>query len=162
MMVNPKPAACITAQILPSADFGHRCCGNPSGCPHTSVRFAHPSDGFGSLAQQGVRKDAASRRLPPGGRRLLGKRCKSRQKSRHRQFLTSQSNPEQFLLLLRVVVFSVTGFSGEHPRRFRQPQGLGFAFSENSTASVISSASPVAGRPLASWNCFTRSAQVSL
>ena len=49
-IANPKPAACIAAQIQPSADFGLRCCGSPSGCPHTSVRFAHPSGGFGTLA----------------------------------------------------------------------------------------------------------------
>ena len=58
----PKPAACIAAQTQPSVGFGLRRCGSVLRCPHASVRFAHPSGGFGTLAQQGFLSPFAARR----------------------------------------------------------------------------------------------------
>ena len=49
LIVNPKPAACSAAQNRLHR-FWASALRSPSGCPHASVRSAHPSGGFGTLA----------------------------------------------------------------------------------------------------------------
>ena len=90
-IAKPKPATCVAAQTQPSVCFGLRHCGSASRCPRASIRFAHPSGGFGTLAQQGA-PIAVCR---PGSRRLLGKRCKTRQKSCRWQFFDDLSRPSR-------------------------------------------------------------------